>query len=188
MGTKQKIGVLSVQGAFSKHYEILKRLDQNVYLVNNTDTLDLVDKLIIPGGESTTMRILLKKHNLWQSLIKFCINKPTFGTCAGAILLSRDIDDHQDSLSAIDISIARNSYGRQVDSFVTEVMFEQYDKIKIQANFIRAPIITRVGGNVKVLSTLSEHAVIVQENHHLACTFHPELTNDLTVHKYFIDI
>lgn len=188
--SRARVGVLAIQGGFAKHSELLERLGYDVLLVKTEKELNSVDKLILPGGESTTMRTLLQKHKLWDSLKEFCKRRPTFGTCAGAILLAQCIDDGgAESLAAIDIDASRNSYGRQINSFTTEVIFKTTNtSTKIPASFIRAPIISRIGNNVSVLATLDGHPVVVQDGFCLACTFHPELTLDYTIHNYFLSL
>lgn len=186
----QTIGILAVQGAFVKHKQILDSLRCNTKLVKTVEDLLSIDKLVIPGGESTAMRIMLKKHNMWDSLREFCGTKPVLGTCAGAILLASKIDDGADeSLCSMDIDVTRNSYGRQIESFITEVPFHNGEKVEnIPANFIRAPQIVRVGHNVKVLSSLNSQVILAQDKLAIACTFHPELTDNLAIHRYFIQI
>lgn len=188
--SKQKIGVLAIQGAYLKHYNMFKALGCAPILVKTAHELTLIDKLTIPGGESTAMRILLKKHNLWDSLKDFCHNKPVFGTCAGAILLAQKIDDGiEESLEIMNIDIARNSYGRQIDSFITEIDFPYHGQInKFPANFIRAPQIKSVATTVKTLISLNETPILVQENNALACAFHPELGDNDLIHRYFLEL
>lgn len=186
----QTVGILAVQGAFVKHKQMLDVLNCKTKLVKTVEDLSSVDRLVIPGGESTAMRIMLKKHNMWDSLREFCCTNPVLGTCAGAILLSSKIDDGVDeSLYSMDIDVTRNSYGRQIESFITQVPFDNGEIVEnISANFIRAPQIVRVGHNVKVLSSLNGQVILAQDKLAIACTFHPELTDDLSIHRYFIHI
>jgi 5'-phosphate synthase pdxT subunit len=182
------IGILAVQGAYHKHQEIVQKLGYSTILVKTVETLNQVDSLIMPGGESTAMILILKKHLLWEPLQNFCKNKPVFGTCAGAILLAKNTEHNAvDTLNIMDITISRNSYGRQIDSFETEVEFNK-NKI-IPAVFIRAPKIIKYNqDNIRVLAYHNKHPVIVQQGNKMACTFHPELTADNCVHEYFLNL
>lgn len=191
----QTIGVLSIQGAYEKHKVALLKLGANVVLVRNSQELAAVDKLIIPGGESTTIVTVLKKHFLWESLKEFCRTKPVFGTCAGAILLAKKTHGLErfgtdNSLAIMDIEVRRNSYGRQLDSFKTFLDIKFADKSKrIEAIFIRAPSIIDLDiSKVQVLASLNNEPILVRQGNSLACTFHPELTDELSIHRYFADI
>ncbi len=182
------IGILAIQGAYHKHQEIIKKLGYATLLVKTETELNQVDALIMPGGESTAMVLILKKHHLWESLQKFCKIKPVFGTCAGAILLAKNTEKQDVStLEIMDITISRNSYGRQIDSFETEVKFN--DSKLIPAVFIRAPKITDYDRkNIQVLASDGNIPVILQQDNKIACTFHPELTGDTSVHEYFLTL
>jgi pyridoxal 5'-phosphate synthase pdxT subunit len=181
------IGILGIQGGFSKHQDTVNSLGYKSLIVKTAADLQKVDKLIIPGGESTTMRLLLKKHGLWPMLEEFTKTNPVFGTCAGAILLAKTINNHEESLAAIDINIKRNSYGRQIASFVTNLDVTLNHKIiRVPSMFIRAPQVTQVGSNVHVLAKYDNLPVLLQEQHIMVATFHPELTNDTTICDYFI--
>lgn len=188
--SKEYIGVLAVQGAFNKHCEVLTSLGYDVILVKTHNDLSKVARLIIPGGESTSMRIMLKKHSLWDALKDFSLKNPIMGTCAGAILLANKIDSgNEDSLGVMDFSILRNSYGRQIDSFITNIdCYNDHDIIKISAHFIRAPKILHLGNQVQVLATFDGFPVLVRQGNKLACTFHPELSDDYFIHKYFMSL
>ena len=184
---KQLIGILGIQGGFSKHQESVNRLGYKSLIVKTAIELQQVDKLIMPGGESTAMRLLLKKHSLWDNLKKFAKTKPIFGTCAGAILLAKSINGAEESLDAIDIAIKRNSYGRQIASFEAALEVTLNNKISVVPSmFIRAPQITCVGKNIRVLAVHDNMPVLVQENNVMVATFHPELTNDDTICEYFL--
>lgn len=188
--SKEYIGILAIQGAFEKHREVVQSLGYKTILVKTQADLAKIDRLIIPGGESTSMRIMLKKHCLWDNLKEFCANKPVMGTCAGAILLSSKIDSgDEDSLGVMDFEIARNSYGRQIDSFTSDVTFSSTNsKAVISAHFIRAPKITHVGRKVTVLASFDGSPILVQEGNKLACTFHPELSGCSFIHSYFMSL
>ena len=181
------VGILALQGGYNLHEKVCKELGYKTLLVKNAYQLN-VDSLIIPGGESTTMIKILNNEKWFQSLKKFASRKPVFGTCAGAILLSNYAeDDAFKTLNAIDITIKRNAYGRQIDSFTSKVILELNKKyFDTQATFIRAPIITKKSKNVVVLAEHEGNPVLVEENNVLAATFHPELSNDSSVHEYFL--
>lgn len=182
-----KIGVLAIQGDFAAHKKMLERMGVKTVEVRNADQLAEVDGLIMPGGESTTMLKFLVEENLWKPISQYSqTGKPIFGTCAGAILLAREVKNPpQPSLNLIDIAIERNSYGRQVDSFITKVETRFTDNA-IEAVFIRAPKIQAIGQEVDVLATLENQPIFVRQNNVFAATFHPELTNDDRIHRLFI--
>lgn len=182
------IGVLGVQGGFSRHADSVNRLGFKSIIVKTAVDLAKIDKLIMPGGESTAMRLMLQKHGLWNDLKDFAKSKPVFGTCAGAILLADTINTGEESLGAIKIDIKRNSYGRQIDSFEANLELDlQNKKVIVPSMFIRAPEITRIGTQVKVLAHHNDLPVLVQDKHVLVATFHPELTHDDTICEYFIN-
>lgn len=176
------IGVLALQGDFAAHCEALKRLGVAARQVRSSTDLDGIDGLIIPGGESTTMLKLLQDEGMFESLQAFGSAKPIFGTCAGAILLAKNVTSpEQPSLKLVDIDVERNAYGRQIDSRV--VMLDG----KVEAVFIRAPIIRRVGDRARILLRYNGDPVLVQDGLHLVSTFHPELTANLSIHQMFVD-
>ena len=181
------VGILGIQGDFSRHQEVVNRLNYKTLIVKTPEDLQKVDKLIMPGGESTAMRLLLQKHGLWRYLQEFVQTKSVFGTCAGAILLAKNIDTNEESLDAIDIDVKRNSYGRQIDSFTTtlDIVFDG-NASTVPAAFIRAPEITRTGSAVKVLATHQNMPVLAQERQILVATFHPELTTNSKICEYFL--
>ena len=176
-----KVGVLAIQGAYSKHSDMLKSLGADVKLVKSDNDFDNVDRLIIPGGESTTLLNVLAKHSLFDKLYDFCSKKPVFGTCAGSIILSKG----QDYLCLIDLTVERNAYGRQLDSFVTNLEFN--DK-SVSGVFIRAPKFMVVGDNVDVLSCYNQSPVLIRQGNILVSSFHPELTSDASIHEYFLNM
>jgi len=191
----QTIGVLSIQGAYEKHKIALQKLGVNVIYVRSLEELGRVDKLVIPGGESTAIVTILKKHGIWEALKEFCSSKPVFGTCAGAILLAKKTHGLEkfgsdNTLAVMDIEVKRNSYGRQQDSFRTFLDVKIGDNTKkVESIFIRAPSIIDVDhSKVEVLSSLNREPVLVRQGNKLAATFHPELTEDLSIHRYFADI
>lgn len=192
MNNSKIIGILAIQGAYLKHQKAIEKLGYKTLLVRNKQDLDPVNSLIIPGGESTTMVIILKKHNIWDEIKSFCKYHPVLGTCAGTILLAKKSHglEHygeDNTFSIMDIEVVRNSYGRQLDSFKTNLEVSISDSVKtIPAIFIRAPQVIRFDEQkVKVLSYCEDSPVLLQQNNYLACTFHPELTDRLDIHEYF---
>ncbi len=180
----KSIGVLALQGDFEKHLQSLARLGAPGVEVRSVEQLQAVDGLIIPGGESTTMLRLMDYYSMFEPLRAFGEQKPIFGTCAGAILLARDVSNPaQRSLNLMDIGVERNAYGRQVDSRIVEI-----DSAlgPLEAVFIRAPIIRRVGPGVETLARYQDDAVLVRDGRHWAATFHPELTDDTRLHAAFV--
>jgi len=184
-----KIGVLALQGDFYLHLKRLRELEVEAVAVKKPEELQDCQGLIIPGGESTTLVKLLKNIGLYELLPVFNRRWPIFGTCAGAILVSREVSNHPvEPLNLIDISIERNSYGRQIDSFDETVEVHLNGSIKtVEGVFIRAPRITRVGENVQALATHNGDVVMVENDAVLAATFHPELTENRLIHQYFAD-
>jgi 5'-phosphate synthase pdxT subunit len=183
----KKIGVLALQGDFEAHARALERAGAEAVEVRSAADLDSVEGLVIPGGESTTMWKLLEQENMLGPLREFANRSPIFGTCAGAILLACEVaNPAQPSLGLVDIGIERNGYGRQLDSRIARLQPEGLEN-EIEAVFIRAPIIRRVGGGVKVLASYHGDPVLVEQGRHLVATFHPELTQDPHVHLRFLD-
>jgi 5'-phosphate synthase pdxT subunit len=184
---KKKIGVLALQGDFEAHEKALARAGAEPVEVRSAQDLQNVDGLVIPGGESTTMWKLLEEENLLGPLREFGARRPIFGTCAGAILLASDVSNPaQPSLGLMDIDVERNAYGRQLESRIATLQPEGL-KGDLEAVFIRAPIIRRVGGDAKVLASYRGDPVLVEQGRHLVATFHPELTSDTRVHLMFLD-
>lgn len=182
------IGILALQGAFIEHKHKLDQLDVNSFYIRNKHDLEKQkDGLIMPGGESTAMYKLLVELELYDELKKqIASGLPTFGTCAGLILLAKKISSQEQGfLQIMDITVTRNGYGRQLSSFITHDLFNQK---KIPMTFIRAPYIETVSKDVEILSIVNDKIVAARQDHILGTAFHPELTNDLTVHKYFIDM
>lgn len=185
------IGVLALQGDFSKHAEVLRSLGVEVQEVRKPQDLDHCQGLIIPGGESTVMLRQIEFIQMRQPLLDFAQEKPLFGTCAGLILMSQHIQSSPFSpLKLLDVEVERNAFGRQVDSFQSFISLElKPDHSKIfSAFFIRAPRIKKWGNEVKVLAKLRNEPILVQQGHHLGASFHPELTADPQVHRYFIEM
>jgi pyridoxal 5'-phosphate synthase pdxT subunit len=187
------IGVLALQGDFDAHRRRLEELGAEVVLVKKPEQLDRIDGLVIPGGESGTFLKLLGEEG-FEKLKQFVRRKPTFGTCAGAILLATEVDNpKQAGLGAIDIRIRRNAYGRQLDSSIRQGNFLSALNGKLAPSplemvFIRAPKIERVGPNVEVLATENKDPVVVRQGRVMAATFHPELSDDTRMHRAFLDL
>jgi 5'-phosphate synthase pdxT subunit len=182
-----RIGVLAVQGDFAAHAEMLQRLGAETVEVRTVADLESCDALVLPGGESTTQLQFLQEEGLFDAIKTFAENQqPIFGTCAGTILLANTVQHPaQDSLALMDMTVARNAYGRQMAS---DVFFgtSKLEPTPMEMVFIRAPIIQKVGSGVEVLAECGGNPVLVQKGHLLAATFHPELTSDTTVHEHFL--
>jgi len=185
---KKRIGVLALQGDFEAHERALRRAGAEPVEIRSAEQLHDIDGLIIPGGESSTMLRLIELENLIEPLREFGRSKPVFGTCAGAILLASDVTSPpQPSLALMDIGVERNAYGRQLDSHIAHLKPEGELEGDLEAVFIRAPIIRRVGERARVLARHKGDPVLVEQGRHMVATFHPELTEDLRVHKLFLD-
>ena len=184
-----KIGVLALQGDFDAHRRRLEELGVTVVLVKKPEQLDEIDGLVIPGGESGTFLKLLGDAG-FEKLKQFVRVKPTFGTCAGAILLADQVENPpQAGLGALDIRIRRNAYGRQIDSSIREGRFlNSHGDAPLEMVFIRAPRIVHVGEGVEVLATEGTDPVAVRQGRAMAATFHPELSDDPRVHRAFLDL
>ena len=183
-----KIGVLAIQGDYEAHKAVLERLGAEVALVRKPEQLDAIDAIVIPGGESSTFLNFLAEHGFLEKLRDFVSAKPTFGTCAGAILLAKEVENPpQQSLGALDIRIRRNAYGRQIDSSIREAK-TRLGENPLEMVFIRAPKITATGKNVEVLATEHGDPVLVRQGKIMAATFHPELSNDTRVHEEFLKL
>jgi len=182
-----KIGVLALQGAFIEHEKMLKGLGAEVVQVRLPGQLEGLDGLIIPGGESTTIGKIAAEYGLIEPLRQFARTAPTWGTCAGMIFLAKDIGiDRQPILGVMDITVNRNAFGRQIDSFEVDLPVTGLDE-PFHAVFIRAPLVTKVGQDVKVLAALDDGKIVaVEQGHLLATAFHPELTPDSRLHAYFL--
>ena len=184
----KKIGILALQGAFLEHEEAVRRCGAQAVQVRTAQELTQVDGLIIPGGESTTIGKLLRKFELDVRIRKSSdAGLPIWGTCAGMILLAKEIAGiEQPHLGLMDIRVIRNAFGRQVDSFETEVEVKGLGTSR--GVFIRAPYVEKVWGKAQTLATLADRIVMVQQDNLLATAFHPELTQDLSIHQYFIEM
>lgn len=181
------IGVLAMQGAYKEHINILQDLDVSPVEIRNKNDLQNIDGIIIPGGESTTMGKLIRTLDIYDDLKeKIESGMPVWGTCAGMILLAKSIcNDDTVHLGTMDIEVKRNAYGRQLGSFNTKSNVKGIGE-DIEMVFIRAPYIENVDDNVKVLSVVDNNIVAAKENNMLVTSFHPELTSDYRVHKYFL--
>ena len=189
-----KIGVLALQGDFAEHISMLKCINVEAREVRLPEHLQGLDGLIIPGGESTTIGKLAVAYNLMEPLKEFGQRHAIWGTCAGAIFLSKDVSRDQPLLGLMDIKVERNAFGRQVDSFEADLDVPELKQATgtnedYHAVFIRAPIIGSVGGDAKVLASAPDGRIVAaQQGHLLATSFHPELTNDTRFHKYFLSL
>src|SRR5579864_2309998 len=185
--TRKKIGVLALQGDFEAHGKALARAGADAVEVRSAADLRGIDGLVIPGGESSTMLKLLEMENMLEPLREFGRERPVFGTCAGAILLANEVvNPAQQSLGLMDIAVERNAYGRQLDSRIARLKPEGLEG-DLEAVFIRAPIIRRVGDQAKVLAKYQGDPVLVEQGRHLVATFHPELTDDPRIHEMFLE-
>ena len=187
---KKNIGVLGFQGAIIEHQQHIEKLGHNAIIVRYPEQLEELDGIILPGGESTTMGKLLHRTGIMQLLHdKIQHGLPVWGTCAGMILLAKEIDnDSTKHLALMDIVVRRNAYGTQIDSFNTAVNIEELSEDPIPLVFIRAPYIVRVGEAVNILCKVNENIVAARENKILVTSFHPELTKNLAFHQYFINM
>ena len=186
-----KVGVLSLQGNVREHSAALVELGADVVAVKQPEHLAAVDGLVIPGGESTTMSLLLESTGLYEPIAaRLADGLPAFGTCAGMILLAAEVLDgrpDQRFFRAIDITVRRNAFGRQVDSFETALEVAGLEGRPIDAVFIRAPFVERAGAGVEVLATVDGHPVLCRQGNILVSAFHPELSDDRRVHQLFVD-
>jgi 5'-phosphate synthase pdxT subunit len=185
-----KVGVLALQGAFAAHAQCLRALGAEPREIRTPAQLDEVEALVLPGGESTTMSMLLETAGLFEPLAeRFAGGLPTFGTCAGMILLGSEILDgrpDQRCFGAVDIAVRRNAFGRQVDSFEADIPLDELEGRAFRAIFIRAPFVERVGDAVEVLATVDGHPVLCRQGPVTVAAFHPELSNDLRLHDHFL--
>lgn len=188
----KRVGVLALQGDFAAHVAALIAAGADAVEIRNAQQLDEIDGLVIPGGESTTMLKLLNYDNLMGALKRFVEEKPVFGTCAGTILLAREVSHpQQESLGAMDIAVERNAYGRQNESCVATIVpepeFQRRTGVQeMETVFIRAPIIRHVGRDVTVLARYKGDPVLIEQGRLMAATFHPELTPCSAVHVFFL--
>lgn len=184
-----KIGVLSLQGAVAEHIRSVERAGAEGIAVKKIEQLDELSGLIIPGGESTTIGKLMRKYDFIEAIRQFSNQgKPVFGTCAGLIVLAKTIQGQEEAhLGLMDITVSRNAFGRQRDSFETDLNIKGIEE-PVRAVFIRAPLIQSVGTGVDVLSEYNGEIVAYRQGHLLASSFHPELTDDYRLHQYFVDM
>jgi pyridoxal 5'-phosphate synthase pdxT subunit len=182
------IGVLAIQGDYEAHKRRMEQLGAEVTLVRKPEQLDAIDAIVIPGGESSTFLNFLAEHGFLEKLRDFVRAKPTFGTCAGAILLATEVENPpQPSLNALDIRIRRNAYGRQNESSIRQAATSLGDR-PLEMVFIRAPKILSTGKNVEVLASEGGDPVLVRQGKIMAATFHPELSDDVRVHQEFLKL
>ena len=185
------VGVLALQGDFREHIAALAECGINASAVKTAAEINAIDGLIIPGGESTTMSKLAKSFGLFERIKeRIASGLPTYGSCAGMIMLAREIKDPasgQETFGGIDIVVERNAFGRQVDSFEEDLNIKGLNGGEFRAVFIRAPWVSKLGKAVEVLAEIDGHAVAVREKNVLATSFHPELTHDFRIHKFFVD-
>lgn len=186
--SERRVGVLALQGDFALHAELLTGLGVAVSKVRRVEELDAVDGLILPGGESTTLRKLMRRSGLDDGIVAFARSKPVLGTCAGCILLAHDLEDGHgvEPLGLVDVTVRRNGYGRQVDSFETAVASDDPHLDGTEVSFIRAPRITRVGDGVAVLGRRDTEVVAVRQGNVTALTFHPEVTRVDAWHRAWL--
>lgn len=185
---RPRIGVLAIQGDYAAHAEALTESGAIPIEIRKQEELEALDGLILPGGESTTILKFLERRHLFDDLKKFCSTKPVFGTCAGAILLAREVrNPEQQSLGVLDAVVERNAYGRQIDSSILFVE-SKLPGDKLEMVFIRAPRIVATGPEVEVLARRDGLATLVRQGKLMAATFHPELTADRRVHQAFVDL
>ncbi|ETI70002.1 pyridoxal 5'-phosphate synthase glutaminase subunit PdxT [Neobacillus vireti] len=184
-----RIGVLALQGAVREHMRSLEACGVEAVAIKRKEELNEVDGLILPGGESTAMRRLIDKYDFMETLKDFArVGKPMFGTCAGLILLAKELEGHSEPhIGVMDIKVERNSFGRQVDSFEADLAIKDVAD-SFPAVFIRAPHIVEAGENVEILSKHNDRIVAAREGQFLGCSFHPELTDNHRLTAYFVDM
>ncbi len=183
-----RIGILAIQGDFGLHQIALDKLSVNSLLVKHESDLEKIDALIFPGGESTTISLLLNKYNLIEPIVDFADKHCIFGTCAGAILMSLDSNDSRiKNFGFIDVLSHRNAWGSQIDSFSDYITFSdsQFLNEKYYATFIRGPKFTDISTSCNVLGYYGNEPVLIRNDRHLICSFHPEINRDLCIYKYF---
>lgn len=185
----RKIGVLALQGAVAEHMRSIAAAGGEPVAVKHTEQLDELDGLIIPGGESTTIGKLMRKYGFMEALREFSAQgKPLFGTCAGLIVLAKRIEGQEEAhLELMDMTVARNAFGRQRESFETDLPVKGIEE-PVRAVFIRAPLIKEVSPEVDVLSVYNGEIVTARQGHLLASSYHPELTDDYRLHAYFLNM
>jgi len=192
------VGILGIQGAVSEHVVVMtrtlkeKNVKGTVFVVRHKEQISDIDGLIIPGGESTTISRVLHKSGIYDEILKRVkeSNLPIMGTCAGCVILAKEITDHAaeiEPLHLMDMDVKRNAFGRQKESFEQPININSFIQ-PYHAVFIRAPIITKVWGTCKVLAKIDKKIVMARQDNFLAASFHPELTDDLRIHEYFLEI
>ncbi|WFD10581.1 pyridoxal 5'-phosphate synthase glutaminase subunit PdxT [Tepidibacter hydrothermalis] len=186
----KKIGVLALQGAFEEHINMIKSIGHEAIEIRKSEQLDDIDGIILPGGESTAMGKLLDDFKIKEVLINKINNGlPVWGTCAGMILLAKELDGDEDAhLKVMDIKVRRNAYGSQLDSFINKELIKGVSDKEIPMVFIRAPYIVGASEDVDLLHSVDNNIVAVRQKNMLATSFHPELTDDTTFHEYFINM
>ncbi|MGM1049892.1 MAG: pyridoxal 5'-phosphate synthase glutaminase subunit PdxT [Bacillota bacterium] len=184
-----RIGVLALQGAVAEHIRSITKAGAEGVPIKRIEQLETIDGLIIPGGESTTIGKLMRKYGFIDAIRQFSAKgKPLFGTCAGLIVLAKEIDNGEEAhLGLMDIKVARNAFGRQRESFETELAVKGIEE-PVRAVFIRAPLIMEVGEGVDILSAFNDEIVTARQGALLAASYHPELTDDYRLHQYFVDM
>ncbi len=180
------VGVLALQGAYQKHVKSLDRLGVRSRLIRKADELENCDALILPGGESTTISLLLQQNGLYEAIKVFAKDHPVMGVCAGMIMMASEVDDKRVTpLGLMPFKALRNFYGRQLHSFTADIKLS-FDSDIFRAAFIRAPGIEKPSSNITVLAMCGKQAVMIGNGKHVALSFHPELTDDTRVHKYWL--
>ncbi|GGG15885.1 pyridoxal 5'-phosphate synthase glutaminase subunit PdxT [Paenibacillus aceti] len=184
-----KVGVLALQGAVSEHIRSIELAGAEGVAVKHSEQLEELDGLIIPGGESTTIGKLMRKYGFIEAIRAFSAQgKPVFGTCAGLIVMAKEIEGEEEAhLGLMDMKVSRNAFGRQRESFETDLDVKGLQE-PLRAVFIRAPLITEVGENVDILSTYNDEIVAARQGNLLVSSFHPELTDDYSLHTYFTEM
>ncbi len=185
-----RVGVLALQGDFAEHEAIVSRLGAETRQVRLPADLAGLDALIIPGGESTTITRLMAMYGLLKPIRAFAARNPVWGTCAGMIVMAKTVTDlDRETLGLMDVEVERNAFGRQVDSFETDLDFDELAGGPVHAVFIRAPLIRHAESNVKALAEIESKGIVAaRQGHLLATAFHPELTDDDRVHRYFLSL
>jgi len=182
------VGILALQGAFQKHVKSLSALGFASRLIRKPDELDGCEALIIPGGESTTISLLLQESGLFQLIKRFAEKHAVMGVCAGMIMMAEEVDDERvKPLGLMPFKALRNHYGRQLHSFTAEVKLDFDSSGNFRAHFIRAPGFEKLSGKIEVLATHNNEAVMIASGKHIALSFHPELTDDTRIHSYWLN-
>ena len=187
--TAPTVGILALQGSVIEHESMLAKIGAKTLRVLKPEHLEQIDGIILPGGESTTLGKLLKLFSIAEPLkAKIENGLPVFGTCAGLILLAKEIEGEEPHLGVMDIRVRRNAYGRQIDSFIAHEVIEEFSPLPLELVFVRAPAIEKTFGKAKVLKELNGRIIAARQNNMLVTSFHPELTDDETVHRYFLNM